>query len=149
MAHTHDNGAIGCAIFPWTRRYKNCDATTKNGRVMKIWRFLIFMNFDKLHINYELILSKISKNGLQTHPPPWLRNIKIHIIDPSPWLRDSKILSPTHTKMACATHITLFLFLEVGNRQQGRPSPSAQPHILLYRTVILTTHIPTSNYWKL
>ena len=43
------------------------------------------MNFDKLNINYELILSKIYKNGPQTHPPPLLRNTKIHIIDTSPW----------------------------------------------------------------
>ena len=38
------------------------------------------MDFDELNINYELILSKISKNGLKTHPHPWLRIIKIHII---------------------------------------------------------------------
>ena len=97
-SQTLDNGAIGCAFSPWKRWYKNCDAATKNDRVMKIWRFFIpiFMNFDKLKINYELILSKISKNGLQTHPPPWLRNIKIHIIDTSPWLRDNKIMEHTH-----------------------------------------------------
>ena len=58
------------------------------------------MNFDKLNINYEFILSKISKNGLQTHPLPWLRNTKIHIIDTSPWLRDNKIIAPTHPTMA-------------------------------------------------
>ena len=58
------------------------------------------MNLDKLNINYELILSKIAKNGLQIHPPPWLRNIKIHIIGPGPWLRDNKIMAPTHTTMA-------------------------------------------------
>ena len=58
------------------------------------------MNFDKLKIYYELILSKISKNDLKTHPPPWLRNIKIHIIDTSPWLRDNNITAPTHTTMA-------------------------------------------------
>jgi len=58
------------------------------------------MNFDKLNINYELILSEISKNGLKTHPPPCLRNIKIHIIGASPWLRDKKIMAPTHTTMA-------------------------------------------------
>jgi hypothetical protein len=58
------------------------------------------MNFDKLNINYELILSKISKNSVQTHSPPWLRNIKINIIDTSPWLRDNKIIAPTHTTMA-------------------------------------------------
>ena len=74
----------------------------------ELWRFedflkiRIVMNFDELKINYELILSKIYKNGLQTHPLSWLRNIKIHIIGPSPWLRDSKIMSPTHTTMACA-----------------------------------------------
>ena len=57
----------------------------------ELWRFEdflfihIFMNVDKLNINYELILSKIYKNGLQTHPSPWLRNIKIHNIDPIPW----------------------------------------------------------------
>ena len=28
----------------------------------------IFMNFDELNINYEIILSIISKNGLKTHP---------------------------------------------------------------------------------
>ena len=27
------------------------------------------MSFDKLNINYELIVSKIYKNGLKTHPP--------------------------------------------------------------------------------
>ena len=27
------------------------------------------MNFDELNINYELIQSKISKNGLKTQPP--------------------------------------------------------------------------------
>ena len=53
------------------------------------------MNFDKLNINYELIQSKIYKNGLKTNPPPCLRNIKIHIIGSSPWLRDNKILAPT------------------------------------------------------
>ena len=58
------------------------------------------MNFDKLNINYELILSKISKNGLKTHPPPWLSNIRIHMIGPSPWLRDNKIMAPTHPTMA-------------------------------------------------
>ena len=58
------------------------------------------MNFDKLKINYELILSKISKNGPQTHSPPLLRNTKIHIIDTSPWLRDNKIIALTHTTMA-------------------------------------------------
>ena len=51
------------------------------------------MNFDKWKTNYELILSKISKNGLQTHPPSWLRNIKIHTIDTSPWLRGNKIMA--------------------------------------------------------
>ena len=40
------------------------------------------MNFDELNIHDELILSKISKNGLKTHAPPRLRNIKIHIIGP-------------------------------------------------------------------
>ena len=40
------------------------------------------MNFDELNINYELILSKIYKNDLKTHPLPRLRNIKIHIIGP-------------------------------------------------------------------
>jgi hypothetical protein len=58
------------------------------------------MNFDKLNVKYELILSKLSKNGLQTHPPPWLRNIKIHIIDTSPWLRDNKIMAHTHDNSA-------------------------------------------------
>ena len=97
-------------LFPWTLWYRNGDAATKNGRIMKIWKSFcipIFMNFDKLNINYELILSKIYKNGPKTHPHPWLRNIKIHIIGPSPWLRDNKMLAPTHTTMACATPITL------------------------------------------
>ena len=53
------------------------------------------MSFDKLKIIYELILSKISKNGVQTQPPSWLRNIKIHIIDASTWLRDNKTRSHT------------------------------------------------------
>ena len=84
LTHTHDNGTIGCAFSPWTRWYKNCDATLK---MTELWRFEnffihIFMNFDELNINYELILSKISKNGIKTHAPPWLRNIKIHIIGP-------------------------------------------------------------------
>ena len=43
------------------------------------------MNFDELNINYEIILSQISKNGLKTQAPPWLRNIKIHIIGPRKW----------------------------------------------------------------
>ena len=34
--HTHDNVAIGCAFSPSTLWYKNGDAATKNGRVMKI-----------------------------------------------------------------------------------------------------------------
>ena len=59
----------------------------------------MFMKFDKLKINYELTLSKIEKNGLQTHPPSWLRNTKIHINDTSPWLRDNKIMAHTHTTM--------------------------------------------------
>ena len=36
------------------------------------------MNFDELNISYEIILSEISKNGLKTQAPPWLRNNKIH-----------------------------------------------------------------------
>ena len=68
----------------------------------ELWKFEdflfihIFNNFYKLKIYYEFILSKIYKNGLQTHPPPWLRNTKIHIVDTSPWLRDNKIMEPTH-----------------------------------------------------
>ena len=42
----------------------------------------------------------MSKNGLKTNAPPWLRNTKIHIIGPNPWLRDNQILAPTHTTMA-------------------------------------------------
>jgi hypothetical protein len=85
--NTHDNSAIGCALFLQTRWCKNCGAATKTDRVMKIWRFdffciPIFMNFDELNINYELILSKISKKGLKTHALPWLRDNKIHIIGP-------------------------------------------------------------------
>ena len=40
------------------------------------------MNFDELKIYYKFSLSKISENGLRTHAKAWLRNIKIHIIDP-------------------------------------------------------------------
>ena len=70
-SQTPYNVAKGCAFSPWTRWYTNCDATTKNDRVMKIWRSIfipIFVNFDELNINYELILYKISNNGLNQNP---------------------------------------------------------------------------------
>ena len=41
------------------------------------------MNFHELNINYELILCQISKIGIKTHPPFWLRDNKIHIIGPT------------------------------------------------------------------
>ena len=84
-----------------------------NTQVYKLWRYdekwpsyedlkniliHIFMNFDELNISYELIVFKISKNGLNTHPSLWLYNIKIHIIDNSTWLRDNKIIAQTQEK---------------------------------------------------
>ena len=40
------------------------------------------MNFDKLNTTSELILSKISQNGIKIHAFPWLRDNEIHIIGP-------------------------------------------------------------------
>ena len=102
--HTHDNGAIVCAF---SLEHASIKIVMLRRKMAELWRFEdflffhIFMNFDKIKINYQLIRSKIyKKNGPQTHPPPFLRNSKIHIIDTSPWLRDSKIIAPTHTTMA-------------------------------------------------
>ena len=102
---------------PWTRQWRHrirlspehagIKIVTLRRKMAEWWRFddfsniPIFMNYDKLNINYELILSKISKKRSQkTHPPHWLLNFKFHIIGPSPWLSDNKIMAPTHTTMA-------------------------------------------------
>ena len=99
--HTRQWRHIGCAFPP---EHSGIKIVTLRRNMAELWNCFvdfvipIFMNFDKLKTNYELILSKISKNGLQTHLPPWLRNITIHIIDTSPWLRDNKIVEHTHTR---------------------------------------------------
>ena len=62
MAHTHNNGAIWCAFSP---EHAGINIVMLRRKMVELWRFEdflfihIFMNFDKLNINYELILSKI------------------------------------------------------------------------------------------
>src|SRR5208282_1532144 len=47
-----------------------CDEKWPSYGDSKIVFIPIFINFDKLNINYDVILSTISKNYLKTHPPP-------------------------------------------------------------------------------
>ena len=86
MAPTHTTMAPWDAPFP--HEHAGIKIVTLRRKMTELWIFEdflkipILMNIDELNINYELILSKISKNGLKTHPLPWLRNIKINIIGP-------------------------------------------------------------------
>src|SRR5271157_4167084 len=59
-AHTRQ-WTIACAFSPSKRWCFTCDAATINGRVMifEDFSFSILRNFDKLNINYNVILSKI------------------------------------------------------------------------------------------
>ena len=70
---------------------------------MKIWRFYvipILINFDKLNITYDLILSKTYKNGIKTHAFPWLRDNEIHIIG-----------SRHYISTACRLHIDVSVYI--------------------------------------
>ena len=58
MAPKHSTMAPYDAAFPPEHAgITNCDTVTKNDRFMKVFEIPIFMNFDKLNITYELIVS--------------------------------------------------------------------------------------------
>jgi hypothetical protein len=72
-AHTHDNGAIQCAFSPEHAGVNIVGLRQKMTELCRfedVFKLPKFMSFDELKINYKLILSKISENGLRAHAKP-------------------------------------------------------------------------------
>jgi hypothetical protein len=67
---------------PFPPEHAGVNVVALRQKMTELWRFEdvfkihMFMNFDELKLNYKLILSQISENGLRNHAKPWLRKIK-------------------------------------------------------------------------
>ena len=60
---------------PFLSEHSGVLLVTLRRKMAELWRFEdcfipIFINFAKLDINYDVIISNISKNYLKTHSPP-------------------------------------------------------------------------------